>query len=115
MLISDEDIISFLRKNAPKRENDKQRAYFKRLLKRGVHFSPSAIAVHPKSKHIYIVSAVSKLLLVIDESNNIQHFAFLKSKLFTQPEGICFAQNGDMLISNEGAKGKANICIFKRL
>ncbi len=115
LMISDENIITFLRKHAPSRENDKQSAYFKKLLKRAVHFSPSAIGVHPISNHIYIVSAVSKLLMVIDHSNKIHHFAFLKSRVFTQPEGICFSENGDMLISNEGAKGKANICVFKHM
>jgi len=113
LLISDESIISFLQQHFPARENDKQRDYFKKLLKRAVHFSPSAIAVHPKSKNIYIVSAVSKLLLIVDDSNKILHFSFLKGKLFPQPEGICFAQNGDMYISNEGAKGKANVNKFE--
>lgn len=115
LLISDEQIISFLRKHAPKRDNDLQSAYFKKLLKRAVYFSPSGIAVHPETHNIYILSAVSKLLLVVDQSNRIQHFVFLNNNLFQQPEGICFAQNGDMLISNEGAKGKANILTIKNL
>mgnify|MGYP000191191588 CR=1 FL=1 len=115
LLISDESIVSFIRKHAPKREHDLQRAYFKKLLKRAVYFSPSGIAVHPKTNEIYILSAVSKLLLVVDQSNNIKHFVFLKSKIFAQPEGICFAEDGDMIISNEGAKGAANIYTIRSL
>lgn len=113
LLISDEDIISFIRKHAPKSENDNQKGYFDRLVKRASHFAPSAIAVHPTTNEIYILSAVSKLLIVVDGSANIKHFVFLDRSLFGQPEGICFSQEGKMFISNEAAKGKANILSFK--
>jgi hypothetical protein len=36
----------------------------------------------------------------------------LDKDLFAQPEGITFMENGDMLISNEGAKGIPTIVRF---
>ena len=39
----------------------------------------------------------------------------LDKRIFNQPEGICFSENGDMFISNEGKNGKANILRFKTI
>jgi uncharacterized protein YjiK len=76
-------------------------------------FQPSAVAVHPISGNIYVIGSVGKLLLVLNRKGEIQALVKLKRKLFRQPEGICFAPDGTMFISNEGKSGKANIYQFR--
>jgi hypothetical protein len=76
-------------------------------------FQPSGIAVHPISRNIYIISSVGNLLLVVNKKGEIQSLITLNKALFLQPEGICFLPDGDMLISNEGRKGRGTILRFK--
>lgn len=75
-------------------------------------FGPSGLAVHPKTGDIYITSSVGKLLVVMQRDGHIKHMVKLKKKLHEQPEGIVFAQDGTMYISNEGKKGKGKIYKF---
>jgi hypothetical protein len=64
---------------------------------------PSAAAVHPLLKKIFIVcSQDGKGLLVCDMEGNVEHAIYLDESVFPQPEGISIAPNGDLYISNEG-------------
>ncbi|MEC5147196.1 hypothetical protein [Chitinophaga sp. 212800010-3] len=77
------------------------------------NFKPSAAAIHPIEKRLYIVASVNGLLVIADLKGNVQEAYNLKRRLFQQPEGITFAPNGDMYISNEGGRdGMANILKF---
>lgn len=78
-----------------------------------LHFKPSAAAVNPADGNLYIVSSVNKLLVVADLNGVIKEAYNLPPGSFKQPEGISFAPNGDMYISNEAAEGTANILLFK--
>lgn len=75
-------------------------------------FSPSAIAVHPISGEIYILSSVGKMLLVLSRKGEILYIEKLKKKLHRQPEGLCFDADGTMYISNEGKGEKGKIYRF---
>ncbi len=75
-------------------------------------FMPSSIAVHPLSDRFYILSAVDQLLVVINRDGTIENIIQLPIDLFPKPEGITFLPNGDMLISNEGKGGQANLMRF---
>jgi len=75
-------------------------------------FSPSAIAVHPISGEIYLLSSVGKLLLVLSREGKILYIEKLKKKLHRQPEGLCFDADGTMYISNEGRGEKGKIYSF---
>lgn len=75
-------------------------------------FLPSSIAIHPTLDNIYILSAVDRLLMVINRSGVIEDIIKLDEQLFPKPEGITFLPGGDMLISNEGKSGKANLMRF---
>ena len=72
-------------------------------------FAPSAIAVHPQSKDIYILSSVGKLLLVWSPEGKILYIEELKKKIYKQPEGICFDSDGTLYISTEGKGGYGEI------
>ncbi|MCU0345453.1 MAG: SdiA-regulated domain-containing protein [Saprospiraceae bacterium] len=70
-------------------------------------FSPSGIAIHPKTGEIYITSARGNTLLVLDANGKILHLERLKKSTHAQPEGICFDTDGTLYIANEGADGGA--------
>lgn len=76
------------------------------------NFRPSAIAVHPFSQLIYILSSSDKLLLIMNEKGNIIHLFPLDPVLFNKAEGITFLPDGDMLVSNEAQKGKPTLLKF---
>lgn len=74
---------------------------------------PSAAAVHPLEHKIYIVASIGKTLLKCSMKGKVEQAFRLNPAHFPQPEGITFAPNGDMYISNEGAQqGKATILKF---
>lgn len=77
-------------------------------------FAPSGIAIHPQSGNIYIISHRGKALVVLDEFYNVLEAVRLSSRVFKQPEGICFSPDGTLYISNEGRGGVANFLIFAK-
>ncbi|WP_298740587.1 hypothetical protein [uncultured Chitinophaga sp.] len=76
------------------------------------NFRPSAAAIHPIDKRLYIVDAINNLLVITDMKGQVLEVHHLRGKLFEQPEGISFAPNGDMYISNEAGDGVADILKF---
>jgi uncharacterized protein YjiK len=77
--------------------------------KRSFEIMPSGIAIHPETKDMYITDGRNSMLLILSASGNFKTLHDLNSKEFHQPEGITFHPNGEMYISNEGAKGSGNI------
>lgn len=76
-------------------------------------FKPSAIAMHPLQKQLYILSGVNKMLIILDSNRNVVSAYKLDPHEFRQPEGITFTDNGDMYISNEANDDSyANILKF---
>lgn len=79
-----------------------------------IKFHPSAAAVNPVTKDLYILSSVNKIMAISSKKGKIKEAYFLDPKLFKQPEGLAFTPAGDMLISNEAAaSGAPNILFFK--
>ena len=77
-------------------------------------FKPSAAAIHPITKELYIISSVNKALITANREGKVTGAYTIDPKVFKQPEGITFTPWGDMLISNEAADvGLPNILIFK--
>ena len=74
------------------------------LKDKNAEFKPSAAAIHPIEKRLYILASVGKLLVIADTYGKVQEVHKLNPDIYRQPEGITFAPNGDMFISNE-AKG----------
>ena len=66
----------------------------------GLDFNPSAIAVHPKTNEIYILSSTDRSLIVYNQFGEIVNFTTLDSSIFSKPTGMTFQENGDLLISN---------------
>ena len=81
-------------------------------LRSNINFCPSGIAIHPKTKNLYIISSVDKMLIVLNREGQIISTNKLNKKIFKQPEGICFNSEGDLFISNEKNGSRANILMF---
>ena len=76
-------------------------------------FAPSGIAVHPRLGHLYVLSAVGNLIIVMTMEGEVLHIAPIKEKSARQPEGICFEPDGSiMYISSEGKGGKGRLFHF---
>ena len=75
-------------------------------------YRPSGIAVHPITGEWYVLVSAGKRLLVTNRKAQILYSQPLDSKLFRQPEGICFAPNGDLYIASEGGGKKGYLMTF---
>lgn len=67
-------------------------------------FKPSAIAIHPITNQLYMLSAADHLILIFNIKGGIETVQVLDEFMFNKPEGITFFENGDMIISNEGPR-----------
>lgn len=105
-----QEIIAFAQKNnirLPEKTKKKSKETFPVL-----KFSTSEIAIHPKTRHLYLLSAADHMLMVFDMQGTIREMALLDPAVFNKPEGITFMANGDMLITNEGQDKKPTLLIF---
>jgi hypothetical protein len=75
-------------------------------------FKPSAAAIHPILNKLFIVASVGKAMIQCSLDGKVEKAWRLNPDQFPQPEGITFAPNGDMFISNEGVDGKGTILKF---
>jgi len=78
-----------------------------------IKFHPSCLSRNPVTGEWYIISAVNRILIVLDEQWRIRNHYPLDAATFKQPEGITFDAAGDLFISNEGQEGDANLLFFK--
>lgn len=71
-------------------------------------FFPSAIAVHPVTHDLYLLSTRdNKCMAVYSHDGILKSLQFIDKDLMPQPEGICFSPEGKLYISSEGKKGEA--------
>jgi len=75
-------------------------------------FKPSAGAINPVTGQLFLIASVGKILVIADQKGKIEQVIRLDPKMFNQPEGMTFAPNGDLYISNEGGEGIATILKF---
>ena len=75
-------------------------------------FRPSAAAIHPIEKKLYILASAGSLLVIADTKGKVLEAFNLNPDKFPQPEGIAFTPNGNMYISNEGKYGTPTLLLF---
>lgn len=75
-------------------------------------FDPSAAAIHPLNKRLYILSSAGNLLVVADTRGKVIEAFRLNPDKYPQAEGIAFSPRGDLFITNEGKYGKPTLQIF---
>lgn len=88
------------------------RELFYQLKDNSAQCKPSGAAIHPITKKVFIVASVGKVLLQCSLDGKVEKAYKINPVKFQQPEGITFAPNGDMYISNEAAQGKATVLKF---
>ncbi len=71
-----------------------------------IRINPSAVAVHPVTGDIYVLSASDRLMAIFRENRLVDIIA-LPSELYYKPEGMTFSGSGDLYLSSEGMKKNA--------
>lgn len=90
-------------------ETSKDRAYDEGK----ITFRPSGIALHPFERRWYLIASTGKLLIVVDDDGEIRASYPIPPRLLSQPEGICFLPNGNMLIASEGEGDRGYIIEYQ--
>ena len=80
------------------------------VLKKGKgKFNPSEIAIHPGTGDYYVLDGRNPKLLILDKNGKPKKLELLNKDDFSKPEGLSFAPDGTLYISNEAGDGPANI------
>lgn len=106
------DVQTWLTANANDPATAKIAEYFSKAKKEPFPFTPSSIAVHPLTGHIYVASSGGKMLFVLDAQGALLHIEKLGKGLLPQMEGLCFDANGDLYLSSEGKETPATVVKF---
>lgn len=77
-------------------------------------FKPSALAVHPATGEIYVLSSVNKAVAILGADGALKQVWPLSDDLYVQPEGLAFSPDGTLYLTSEGGKGKGMLFRFSR-
>ncbi|MCP4439281.1 MAG: hypothetical protein GY810_10110 [Aureispira sp.] len=91
---------------------DLSKSKLKDLKNRAAEFSPSGIAIHPKTGEYFLTSAKGSSLLILTKTKILKEIIFLDKKAMPQPEGLCFDKNNNLYISTEGQGSPGKILKF---
>lgn len=79
----------------------------KKLMGEKINFYPSAVAVHPQTHDVYVLSTKeNKCMVQYTHDGKIKGFQNINKDLMPQPEGMCFSPEGTLFISTEGKHGE---------
>ena len=81
---------------------------------RRFNFRPASLSIHPKNGLIYVISAVDKLLVGINEKSEVVYMKRLNPAVFPKAEGITFLDDETMIIVNEAAGKVATLYVYKK-
>lgn len=74
--------------------------------------NPSAVAVHPFTGHLYVLSTKKNELYVLTREMSLVERVEFDLEGMVQPEGIVFSDAGTLFISSEGHDLPAHIFVF---
>ncbi len=83
-----------------------------KVIETGFKLNTSEIAIHPRTKQLYVLSATDHSLFIFNMNGSIEKIEQLNPVLFNKAEGLSFFHNGDLLISNEGQMKKPTLLRF---
>jgi hypothetical protein len=76
-------------------------------------FHPSGIERHPGSGNYFLVAATESAIAEITPDGKVVAVAKLPAGLHRQAEGITFANERSLIISDEGAGKRARLTIYR--
>jgi uncharacterized protein YjiK len=76
-------------------------------------FEPSGITRHPQTGHFFLIAAGGSMIIEISKSGEIIAMEHLKEKYHSQPEGIVFKSDNELLICDEARKDKGTITFYE--
>ena len=80
---------------------------FENLAGEKVDFNPSAIAVHPVSHDIFVISTKdTKCIAQFSHDGKLKAFDYFDKEMLPQPEGICFDKEGNLYVSTQARHGR---------
>lgn len=74
---------------------------FQKIGSKKEKIKPSAAAINPLTKELYVLCSVNKIIYIQDPQGKIKDLIKLDPKIYKQPEGMAFTPEGDLIISNE--------------
>lgn len=74
---------------------------FQKIGSKKEKIKPSAAAIHPLTKELYVLCSVNKIIFIEDAQGKLKEVIKLDPKIYKQPEGMAFTPQGDLIISNE--------------
>ena len=80
--------------------------------KKSNRFSPSAIASHPQTNNLYIISSPALAMLVLNTQGEVLYSGSIDRAIHRQPEGMVIDPEGKLYIANEARDGLAKIHVF---
>lgn len=83
-----------------------------RVTVKGKNLRASGMSVHPITAEWYIISSISRMLLIADVQGDGIVSRKLPKKMFPQPEGICFLSDGTLFLTTEGLTKPAKLYRF---
>jgi len=80
---------------------------FEKVAGEKVDFYPSAIAIHPTTHDVYIISTKdTKAIAQFSYGGKLKAFDYIDKDMLPQPEGMCFDPQGNLYISTESRHHK---------
>ncbi len=87
---------------------------FQKIGSKKEKIKPSAAAINPITKELYVLCSGNKFIFVQDAAGKIKELIKLNPAIYKQPEGMTFTPDGDLIISNEvNAEGYATLLLLK--
>ena len=96
--VTKEDVNRFLRSCPDTDPYKKLRKFFG---DKDFKLSPSALAVDPRSGHLYMASSRGNVLLILDGTGKLIHLHRFNKEYLPQAEGLTFGSDGTLYISTE--------------
>ena len=87
---------------------------FQKIGSKKEKIKPSAAAINPLTKELYVLCSINKIIFIEDANGKIKEVIKLDPKIYKQPEGMTFTPDGDLIVSNEVyLEGYATLLLLK--